>query len=556
MTPVFQPFARRREENSNPALPAIILVAALGSGCGGSGGSSSDGDAQAKPGYADAVLLGGATTDLTASSSSHGFSAPAANLTDAQRAHHLDGDVNFETQFSNNGDFPEVDGLGPVLNNTNCNACHQRDGRGTPPPPTETFSKLAANESLFLRISVEDDATPECTDRADLNHANGYCAPRAVTGFSTQLFHRGIGALRPDGGPTYTGQADVHYRYETSTVTYGDGSTVDLRKPVFMVLSPYDAPAESAEVPVVSSVNTSQLLQPGVRFGARIGMPVFGLGLLEAIGEQDILALADPMDADGDGISGRANWVLDAVKAQAGDTDPVSLGRFGWKANTPSVRVQSLGALRGDMGITNPLFSDESIAGTELYTNPLYYDGVKSGVDYSGAELDPTSGLAVEAGTEFSEAVVFYSQTLHVPARRNVEDPAVQRGARLFSETGCAACHRPKFTTGQHPEGIAELSNQEIYPFTDMLLHDMGEGLADGRRDFLASGREWKTRPLWGIGLTKTVNPGAGFLHDGRARTLEEAILWHGGEAEAGKERFRTMAKADRDALVAFLMSL
>jgi CxxC motif-containing protein (DUF1111 family) len=283
-----------------------------------------------------------------------------------------------------------------------------------------------------------------------------------------------------------------------------------------------------------------------------MGMPVFGLGLLEAIPEADILALADPDDADGDGISGRANWVLDPVKQRRGDADPRSLGRFGWKAAAPSVLVQGAGAYHADMGVTNFLFPTESIAGTPLYdayraTHPL--DDGQGGAEVSDAVLAD---------------VMFYTSTLAVPARRNVDDADVRRGAALFVDAGCTACHHPSFTTGAHP-GIAmpdgtlpvpQADSQVIYPFTDMLLHDMGEGLADGRREFGASGSEWKTRPLWGIGLTQLVNPLAGFLHDGRARTLEEAVLWHGGEAQASRERFRTMDAADRAALLAFLQSL
>jgi len=283
-------------------------------------------------------------------------------------------------------------------------------------------------------------------------------------------------------------------------------------------------------------------------------MPVFGLGLLELINEADILALADENDSNKDGISGRPNWVFDPVKAKNNDPIPVSLGRFGWKASTPSVRVQSLGALRGDMGITNPLFPDESIANTPLHESYLARTNfVDTGVDAQGN---------TEASQEFSDEVVFYAETLAVPARRNIENDAVIAGAQLFDKVNCTGCHQPDFTTATGellvgglpaPDG---LKGQKIYPFTDMLLHDLGEGLADNRRDFTATGVEWKTRPLWGIGLTKTVNPAAGFLHDGRAATVEEAILWHGGEAQQSKADFMAMTQADRQALLDFVMSL
>ena len=493
------------------------------------------------PAYAAAVKLGGDTTDTTVSGgSSHAFSAPAANLNATDLAVHMTGDANFEQSFVTAPDpvHPQFDGLGPVNNNNNCNACHQRDGRGTPPAFSENYSRLGNNESLFLRISIENPETAACVPEA----GNQYCAPVPVPGFSSQLFHRGQVQVRPDSPGT--GQADVYVRYVTRNTTYLDGNSVTLRRPEFEIRNPYDSPGEQ---PGDYDPALSRLLQPDVRRSPRVGMPVFGVGLLEAIPETDILALADPNDTDGNGISGRPNYVFDPKKQLLGDPSPVSLGRFGWKANTPSNEVQSLGALRGDIGITNFLFPQESIAGTVLHDDYLARNADDNGMDAMG---NP------EASDDFARSVVFYVETLHVPARRNTDDPNVIRGAKLFQAAGCAACHHPSFVTGSHPNGITELENQTIYPFTDMLLHDMGDGLADGRQDFLASGKEWKTRPLWGIGLTLVVNPLAGFLHDGRARTLEEAILWHGGEAEQAKENFRTMHENDRNALIAFLNSL
>ena len=265
------------------------------------------------------------------------------------------------------------------------------------------------------------------------------------------------------------------------------------------------------------------------------------------------MANVDANDSNQDGISGRANYVFDAVKAQAGASNPVSLGRFGWKANTPSVRVQSLGALRGDIGITNPLFPDESVAGTALHDSYLTRTGfVDTGSDVNG---EP------EASAEFSDSVVFYAETLAVPARRNVDNADVREGARLFEQLNCSGCHTPSFVTKASGDigGTSMIEghkSQTIYPFTDMLLHDMGEELADGRPDFLADGNEWRTRPLWGIGLTQTVNPQAGFLHDGRAATLEEAILWHGGEAEKSQQDFMALSYEERSQVIDFLMSL
>ncbi|SHH29637.1 di-heme oxidoredictase family protein [Ferrimonas marina] len=519
---------------------AMVAGLLLASGCG-----SGDEDSRVTPpggfyqDYIDVVALGGDTTVSDASHSGHGFSTPAPNLTETELAQHLAGDLAFETSFTTapNTAHPELDGVGPVFNNTNCNACHQRDGR----PSTQRSEqpvRLGSDAGIFARISI---SAPPCeTPSQD----NGYCAPQPVPGFGTQMFHRGVLRARPDWQENnFIGQADLWLAWQSELFTYPDGTEVRLYWPEFTFDNAYDSPDDIA---------ASALGQPDVEAGLRNGMPVFGLGLLELIPESAILALADPEDSNNDGISGRPNWVFDAVKAQAGE-EPVSLGRFGWKANTPSVRVQSLGALRGDIGITNPLFPEESIAGTPLHDDYLartnYQD---TGMGFDGQP---------EADAIFADDVVFYTNTLGVPGRRNVQSEEVRSGAQYFDEIGCTGCHQPSFTTVSQGElgGRAApqgLLGQTIYPFTDMLLHDMGEGLSDGRQDFQASGQEWKTRPLWGIGLTKTVNPSACFLHDGRACTLEEAILWHGGEAQTSRDGFVELSREQRQAVVAFLLSL
>ena len=531
------------------ALGAAAIIYCL-SGCGGSGDEvTTPTPDKVYPAYTDVTALGGETTTFDSASSGHGFSTPAVNLNPAELSQHLAGDVNFETAFTTapNSEHPELDGLGPVFNNADCNSCHQRDGRNSTPniPAGKMRIKLGSEAGIFLRISKAPDVP--CTEGV---MENDYCAPIPVPNFGGQLFHRGVLKARADWEQNlFGGQADVYLSYETHTVTYPDGRSVNLKKPLFEVENPFDAPGETK----ASSNLTSNLLQDDVLMGWRNGMPVFGLGLLEAIPEADIVALADENDVNGDHISGRPNYVFNAVKAQNGDKNPVSLGRFGWKANTPSVRVQSLGALRGDIGITNPLFPDESIVGTSLHDSYLSRTGfTDTGSDESGAP---------EASAEFSDDVVFYAETLAVPARRNVQDTDVREGARLFSELNCSGCHQPSFVTkssgdiGGIPMSDA-LKGQAIYPFTDMLLHDMGEGLADGRPDFLANGNEWRTRPLWGIGLTQTVNPQAGFLHDGRANTIEEAILWHGGEAQTSTDNFMALSASERAQLIAFVMSL
>lgn len=525
----------------------LCTVLALG-GCGSSttdtGEPTPTEPVQQLPSYIDVIKTGGEGTVLEASNSGHGFSTPMGNLSPENLELHLEGDAAFETSFTTapNPEHPDLDGLGPVFNNGNCNSCHQRDGRPSTiiPKPTGSQQLLGNDAGIFLRISLADGVcdTP--------SSVNDFCKVTLVPEFGDQLFHRGVLKARDDWQDNpFIGQAKVYISYEYSEFTYPDGNTVTLKKPKFAIDSTYDSPFDFA---------ASRLGEADVRFSPRNGMPVFGLGLLEAINEADITAQADPDDTNNDGISGRANWVFDAVKAQQGDANPVSIGRFGWKANTPSVRQQSLGALRGDMGVTNSLFPEESIA------NTLMHDSYLSRTNHQDTGEDAEGNP--EADDAFSNSVVFYAQTLAVPARRNVDDPDVRAGAKLFQQINCTGCHTPNYTTrsGEYTlGGVAApnaLKGQEIWPFTDMLLHDMGEELADNRRDFVANGTEWKTRPLWGIGLTKTVNPAAGFLHDGRAATLEEAILWHGGEAQASKLAFTNLTKTERDQVNAFLMSL
>ena len=530
----------------------VIVVSLMLSACGGGGGGAAQAPeptAPVEPSWARVTALGGDTTNTTGNQSSSGFDTPAANLQGDALALHLLGDAEFETKFIKavSADFPQQDGVGPAFNNDACIECHSRDGRGSYTSQAlqaaaGQWTKLGNNEAVFLRISVPP-SSGSCVPHAD----NQYCAPNKVPGFSDQLFHRGVLGLRPDS--PFSGQADVYVSFTSSEISYADGTKLTLHKPVFQMRNPYDS---AGEKPGDFTPPLSRLLQADVMTSPRMGMPVFGLGLLEAIPESSILALADENDRNKDGISGRPNWVFDPAKQAQGNPNPLSLGRFGWKANTPTVAVQGTGAYHGDMGITSYLFKQDSIAGTALYDN------------YQVSNPQDNGQNGEEVAEDIVKAVMFYSNTLAVPARRNVTDSRVLRGAGLFEQAKCSACHTPSFKTATHPGiwgpsgvvKVAEVEHQTIYPFSDMLLHDMGEGLADNRPDFMADGREWKTRPLWGLGLTLTVNPLAGFLHDGRARSIEEAILWHGGEAEASKEAFRSMSKTDREAMLAFLASL
>ncbi len=197
---------------------------------------------------------------------------------------------------------------------------------------------------------------------------------------------------------------------------------------------------------------------------------------------------------------------------------------------------QSMAAFAGDLGVTSTMFAHDDCTPTQ------------------GCDAHPNGGVP-EVSDKIAGFIEFYASSLAVPARRDINDAQVRAGAALFNEAQCAACHTPRHVTGEVADR-PDLSNQEIWPYTDLLLHDMGPGLADHRDEFLASGTEWRTPPLWGIGLALRVNPRAGFLHDGRARTLEEAILWHDGEARGAADTYRALARDDRDALIRFLESL
>ena len=277
-------------------------------------------------------------------------------------------------------------------------------------------------------------------------------------------------------------------------------------------------------------------LDPQVMVSPRVAPPMIGLGLLEAIAAPDILAGADPDDADGDGITGRARWVWSPEHGR------VMLGRFGWKAGAASIVDQSAAAMSGDIGISSPLA-------------PAPWGECTSSQQACRAGPHGADPGGFEAPASVMDAIVFYSRNLAVPARREENNQTVLGGKALFYRIGCTGCHTPKHAT-RRDWPIEELAGQLIWPYTDLLVHDMGDGLADGRPEGGASGREWRTAPLWGIGLTEVVNGHTRFLHDGRARNLEEAILWHGGEAEAARAEFQSLANAERDALLVFLNSL
>ena len=397
-----------------------------------------------------------------------------------------------------------ADGLGPLYNARACQNCHLKDGRGRPPAknwPEETAA------SMFLRLSIP----PETEEQTKLLAQHRISVVAEPT-YGTQLQNVAIKGLDAEG--------QMRIDYSDVPVTLGDGTVVTLRKPAYSIVSLGYGP-----------------LHPKTMLSPRVAPPMIGLGLLEAIGEDAIRANADPDDADRNGISGRASEVW------SDELRRVTLGRFGWKAGAASIREQSAGAAAGDMGLSNPLHPDPSGECTPLQV--LCTKAPNGNSEASGG---------FELGDDLLGLIVFYSQNLAVPARRDPQAADVLLGKGIFHTAGCASCHTPSFTTGVSAQ--PQLSNQRIWPYSDLLLHDMGEGLADNRPEGVASGTEWRTAPLWGIGLTEIVNGHTLFLHDGRARGVEEAILWHGGEADAARKAYLALSKSERDALLRFVNSL
>jgi CxxC motif-containing protein (DUF1111 family) len=394
------------------------------------------------------------------------FTHPMPTLDAAQAETHLLGHGPFAFHW-------EAPQLGPLFNNDSCVACHHNNGRGL----TEIGPAEMGSQSL-IRVSAETGA-PAVPG-----------GPIPVPGLGLQLQDHATFGL-PEVFVTLTWVEVEDF--------FGDGEVIMRRAPQLAV-----------------TLANGDPLPAGTLMSFRQAPALVGIGLLESISEDDLMAQQDPDDVDGDGISGRVNLAWDE-RSQS-----TKIGRFGRKASAPSVVEQVAGAFVNDMGLTN-----------QIFTEP---DGVSR--DVNDDQLAQST---------------FHVMTLGVPAAAK-RDPIAERGHQLFHDFGCVSCHVPTHVTGDHP--IPQLANQTIQPYTDLLLHDMGEDLSDGRSDFKASGSEWRTPALWGVGLAQIVQPGVGFLHDGRARTLSEAILWHGGEAVSRREAFRNASRADREALLAFLGTL
>jgi len=425
------------------------------------------------------IRAGGETTVYA--EFSNAFQIPAPNLTPQELISHRQGDVLFESIFVT-APAPANAGLGPLFVQNSCVSCHPKNARSAFP---ENSSDMGG---LLARVSLP-------------GYGPNYTAI-PVPGFGTQIQSKANVGVIPEA------QLTCFFTFIEGLMA--DGTSYTLRKPNFKLTNFYTDFPQNALLSV------------------RIGPPVFGLGLLESVPEEEILKRADPDDRDRDGISGRPNYVFDD-RYQI-----MRLGRFGWKANQPDLYSQTAHAFLEDMGVTSPYLSN---------------DPSKGQVQDDGKSDDP------EINDDMVKLAAFYTQSLGVPAPRRSSQDDVNYGRKLFYFIGCEKCHRAELTTGINTD-FAFLSGQRIQPYTDMLLHDMGEDLADHRPDSQASGSEWRTPPLWGIGLTQVVAGHSNFLHDGRAGNIEEAILWHGGEAQKAKESYTRLSAQDRKKILAFLYSL
>jgi len=398
------------------------------------------------------------------------------------------------------------DGLGPLYNARSCSRCHKGNGRGV------IESGTSSSPALFLRLSI-----PPVTKQHHQQLSTGKVGfiPEPTYGKQLQTF----------AYPGANAEGSLKVTYKDLNIKLSDNQIIKLQQPEYKINNLGYGPIDD------------RLL-----FSPRIAPQMIGLGLLEAIDEIDILALADPDDLDNNGISGKANIVWDQAK-QANN-----IGRFGWKAGSPTLEQQNNAALNGDIGISSWMFPEH--AGECTLAQSKCQNQAHGNYRRDKPDID-----MLEAPELVTELLLHYTRNIALPPARNIDSAKRKKGKQLFHQAGCQHCHQPRFVTS---ENVAQkdLAKQIIWPYTDLLLHDLGEGLADNRPEFLANGQEWRTPPLWGIGLTKAVSGNTFYLHDGRARTLLEAILWHGGEAEKSKQSVIKMNRTQRQQLIYFLESI
>jgi CxxC motif-containing protein (DUF1111 family) len=425
------------------------------------------------------------------------YAQPLPSLTYKQQGIFMAGRGHFNRRWVIFGVAAGDWGLGPTFIADRCSACHVGGGRGAPPSKrTEQLS------SMLVRISLPG--------------MDEHGAPRVVPHYGDQLQNRALQGqsfeLSYSDKPVPE-EAHIYLDWLESNVVLADETVINLRQPVLRI----------------ENLNFGAL-PDDTQLSLRIAQPIFGMGLLEAVPEQTLREIAARQQAQG--FNGRMNIVWDDINKRP------ALGRFGWKANQPGVRQQIAAAFLGDMGVTSSLYTEQNC--------PPPQDLCLHEVPGNRPELIDPDWNDLE----------FWTLGLAVPAPRDQASAEIQRGAKLFSDAKCDVCHMPTLRTADKFERLPQLAQQTFSAYTDLLLHDMGDDLADGRPDFAAGPRDWRTPPLWGLGLSQVVSDSSALLHDGRARNVTEAIMWHGGEAAASREAFTHMTKDQRAALVAFLMSI
>ncbi len=447
-------------------------------------------------------------------SSAESYSKPSSNLPASRKGNFFIGNAFFKQPWViAPASTDSRDGLGALFNVAACQSCHIKDGRGHAP-----MTAADDADSLLIRLAM-----PATTDEQRQQLQNSLIEKVAHSMYGGQLQDRGI-----QGVPA---EARIAVQWTDKPVTFADGHIETLRAPTFTLTNPG-----------YGSFDDELMVSP------RIALPMIGLGLLEQIPDDAIKNQATKTNGD---ISGKFNWVMDP------QTGKHALGRFGWKAGQTKLITQNQSAFNEDMGLTSNIRPHESCM--PMQTACM---NAATGADEQGNGKPP-----VEVNDEVAKFVEFYTRNLAVPHRRNADDKLVLAGKKRFYDMGCQSCHTPRYELPKTDDDHLEQHGQVIYPYTDLLLHDMGDDLADrtiagklppktAQVEFLANSYEWRTPALWGIGLAQTVDPQATFLHDGRARTLMEAVLWHGGEAQKQQKSVLKLDKQGRAELNAFLKSL
>ena len=451
-------------------------------------------------------------------SSAESYSKPSSNLTASRKGHFFIGNAFFRQPWViAPASTDSRDGLGALFNVAACQSCHVKDGRGHAPMTSDDDA-----DSLLIRLAM-----PATTDEQRQQLQNSLIEKVVHPMYGGQLQDRGI-----QGVPA---EARIAVQWTDKPVTFADGHIETLRAPTFNLTKPgYGA------------FDDDLMVSP------RVALPMIGLGLLEQIPDEAIKKQAvDNKNSTNGDISGKFNWVMDP------QTGKHALGRFGWKAGQTKLITQNQSAFNEDMGLTSNIRPHESCMPTQTACM-----NATTGADEQGNGKSP-----VEVNDEVAKFVEFYTRNLAVPHRRDADDTLVLAGKKRFYDMGCQSCHTPRYQLPKTDDDHLEQHGQVIYPYTDLLLHDMGDDLADRtiagklpakniQVEFLANSYEWRTPALWGIGLAQTVDPQATFLHDGRARTLMEAVLWHGGEAQKQQQKVLKLDKQGRSELNAFLQSL